>query len=391
MKPQILVSFVFAALLSGTSVFAKKPEFARPPYGGLYEPQGKDERGLWMEADEAERTLRDSPALVRDPAVNAWIKALLCRTVGEDRCKSARVYLVKDQSFNASMSPNGMMIVHTGMLLRLHSEAELAGILGHEFGHFEKRHTLDAFRAGRNANSAIAWITVLGLAANRSTYYMRRDIIFGYYRFKRTEEVEADLIGFEYVRGSPYRHRFATIWIRIVQEDDDRLIAKGLRPGRSHFTGWLDSHPSPLTRASYLSAVETESKGDGDEGVAEYAVATASIMPELYDGLIKSNDFGGADYVLRTRGEIVGWNGQLLFARGELYRLRGNPRDLVNAREFFTTATKFSDAPPEVWRGLGLCEYRLGNIEAGKSALREYLARSPSAKDSASINAILEG
>ena len=381
----------FTALALASPAVARKPEFTRPPYGGLYEPQGKDERGLWMQADEFERTLRDSPAVVRDPALNSWLRDLLCRTVGQDRCGSVRIYLVKDLSFNASMSPNGMMIVHTGMLLRLHSEAELAVALGHEFAHFEKRHSLAAFRARRSSGSVLAWITMIGLAANRSTYYARRNIIFGYYRFERGEEIEADLVSADYVRGSPFRHRSAGMWFRIVEEDDNRLIAKGLRPGGTHFTGWLDSHPSALTRANYLAAVEMESKEDGEDGQAEYAAATASIFPELYDALVKSNDFGGADYVLRTRGEAIGWNGQLIFARGELYRLRGNPRDLVTARDFFNTATKFSDAPPEVWRGLGLCELRLGNPVEGKAALKEYLVRNPNAKDAASIRMVLEG
>ncbi len=383
-----------AAALLATQMFATsaiaKAEFSRPPYSGVYEPQGKDERGLWMTADEFERGLRDSPALVRNPKVNDWLRAVLCRTVGEDRCASARIYLVKDGSFNASMSPNGMMIVHTGLLVRLHNEAELATVLGHEFGHFEKRHTLQAFRAHRNANSALAWITLLGLAAGKSTVYAHQDITFAYYRFERGEEVEADVISSTYIGSSPFRHRSAGVWIRIVEEDDSSRLAKGLKPGRTHFTSWLDSHPAPLTRANYLAAIEAESKTDGDDGSDAYAAGTAEIMPELYDALIKGNDFGGADYVLRKRGEVAGWNGQLLFAHGELYRLRGNPRDLVTARDIFRRGSEYPDGPAELWRGLGLCEMRLGNVEAAKAALQEYLNRNPSAKDADSIKMLLE-
>lgn len=383
-----------AGLLAGlcaAQAHAKKPEFTRPPYAGLYEPQGKDERGLWMQADEFERVMRDSPAVIKDEELNAWLRGLLCRTVGDDRCGSVRVYLVKDLSFNASMFANGMMVIHTGMLLRLYSEAELAAVMGHEFGHFEKRHTLSSHRARRNAQSAIAWLAVLGMAANRSSYYARQDITFGYYRFERGEEVEADLMGHQYIAGSPFRHRFAGIWIRVADEDDSSRIAKGLKPGRTAFTGWYDSHPSSLTRATYLGIVEAESKAEGEDGYDQYAEKTRKLLPDLYAALVKSNDFGGADYILRTRGEALGWNGALVFARAELYRQRGNPRDLVTARDFYNTAAKFSDAPPETWRGLGLCEIRLGNVEAGKAALREYLTRDPAAKDADSIKMILEG
>lgn len=381
-----------AALVAAQAISAPataKPEFARPPYAGIYEPQGKDERGLWMAADEFERNLRDSPAVLRNPKINDWLRKVLCRTIGNDRCSSVRIYVVRDSSFNASMAPNGMMIVHTGLLVRLHSEAELATVLGHEFGHFEKRHGLAELRARRGATNALAWITMIGIAASQSTVYTQQNITFAYFDFGRSEETEADVISSAYINGSPYRHRSAGVWIRIVEEDDSRRIARGLKPGRAHTTGWLDSHPAPLTRANYLAAIEAESKEGGEEGVEAYASATAEIMPELYEALVKGNDFGGAEYVLRKRGELSGENGQLLFARAELYRLRGNPRDLVVARDLFSRAAGFNDAPPEVWRGLGLCEVRLGNAEAGKVALKEYLNRNSSAKDAESISMLL--
>lgn len=390
MKYPFLTAAVFAASQVCAAQAVAKPEFSLPPYQGLYEPQGKDERGLWMQMDEFERQLRDSPAVVRNSKVNDWLKSILCRTVGTDRCSSIRIYLVRENSFNASMAPNGMMVVHTGLLVRLHNEAELATVLGHEFGHFEKRHSLQKHRAHRNATSALAWITLAGLAASRSTVYARQDIQFAYFNFARSEEIEADVVSSAYIGTSPYRHRSAGVWIRIVEEDDSSRIAKGLKPGGARFTSWWDSHPAPLTRANYLAAIEAESKTDGDDGVDAYAAGTAEIMPELYDALVKGNDFGGADYVLKKRGEVAGWNGQLLFAHGELYRLRGNPRDLVAARDIFRRGSEYPDAPSELWRGLGLCEMRLGNGEAGKAALKEYLNRNPSAKDADSIKMLLE-
>lgn len=391
MKSALKVGLLSALLCSIPSAAWGKPEFARPPYGGFYEPQGKDERGLWMEMDEAERSLRDSPAVVRDAALNSWIQSVFCRTVGDNRCSGVRIYIVRDLSFNASMAPNGMMLVHTGLLLRLHSEAELAAVLGHEFGHFEKRHSLAALRARRGAANLIAWISLIGFATSTSTYDARQSIIFGYYRFERNEETEADLVSTVYVRSSPFKHRSSGIWFRMIEEDDHRQLGRGLKPGRTRYTGWLDSHPSELTRATYLSAVESESKEDGDDGKEAYAAATAGLMPELYAALVKSNDFGGADYILTSRGEDMGWDGPLLFARAELYRIRANPRDLITARDLYNTATKFADAPPEVWRGMGLCELRLGNIEAGKSALQVYLQKAPAAKDAESIKTLLEG
>lgn len=369
---------------------ARKPEFARPPYTGAYEPQGVDERGQWMEVDEIERSMRDSPIVVRDPSVNLWLKQVLCRTIGDDRCSTVRIYLIRDPWFNASMASNGMMIVHTGMLVRLHSEAELAAVMGHEFAHFERRHGLAGFRKGRSANDAIAWLALAGAVASRSTTDMRNNIVGGYYHFGRSQEIEADILSTDYVRASPFRPHSAAIWFRMVNEDDQRRIARGLKPGASNFTGWLDSHPSSLTRGTYLSAIETQYKMDGEDGIAEYAGATAHLMPELLDTLVKGNDFGGADYVITSRAEDTGWTGLLHNARGELYRLRGNQRDLATAQGFYQQATAYPDAPPEAWRGLGLCTMRLGDVKAGRAALAEYLKRSPEARDAASIKMLLE-
>src|SRR3546814_5941615 len=46
-------------------------------------------------------------------------------------------------------------------LLRVRSEAELAAVLGHEFGHFEKRHSLMQFKAARGGSDLLAWSALL--------------------------------------------------------------------------------------------------------------------------------------------------------------------------------------------------------------------------------------
>ena len=48
--------------------------------------------------------------------------------------------------------------VYTGLLLRCQSESQLAMVLGHEFGHYLRRHTLQRIRDGKE------WQTVVALA-----------------------------------------------------------------------------------------------------------------------------------------------------------------------------------------------------------------------------------
>lgn len=107
-----------------------------PPFEGVYQPQGVDEMGLWKEDDETERKLANSPLVIRDEALNNYVRSVLCKTVGNDRCNSVRIYILRIPIFNATMSSNGTMRVYSGLLLRATSEAELGSVLGHEFGHF---------------------------------------------------------------------------------------------------------------------------------------------------------------------------------------------------------------------------------------------------------------
>ena len=77
-----------AACLAAGPAFAKEADFQRPTYAGAYEPQGVDERGLWMQLDEHERGFRDSPLVVHDELLTRYIKGVLCKTVGDDRCSA---------------------------------------------------------------------------------------------------------------------------------------------------------------------------------------------------------------------------------------------------------------------------------------------------------------
>ncbi|MBW8783315.1 MAG: M48 family metalloprotease [Novosphingobium sp.] len=378
------------AIVPNAGAAADKPAFTLPPYAGAYQPQGKDERGLWMELDEQERQFRDAPAILHQPKLTEFVRGVLCRTVGEDRCGSTRVYVVQDASMNAAMAPNGEMLVHTGLLARVHSEAELATVLGHEFAHFERRHTLQHFRALRRATDWVAWLSLGGVVTRTPVASAQSSIVGAVFQFQRFEEEEADRLSTQFVRASPYRLRASIVWKRAMEENDALRTERGLRRVQHLVPTLTDTHPTDLQRFTYLSQIEAEAGDAGEDGVDRYKAATDPLLPLLFQPLIKGNDFAAADYVIRSRGEALGWDGPLLTIRGELYRERGNPRDLVAARDMFEHASAQSNAPAEAWRGLGLCALRLGDADAGRKAIAEYVKRAPSAPDVAILKSLLE-
>jgi Zn-dependent protease with chaperone function len=361
-----------------------------PPYAGAYQPQGVDEIGLWREDDDSERSLAASPILIRDEALTAYVKAALCTAVGADRCNATRVYIVREPSFNATMSPNGTMRVFSGLLLRARSEAELAYILGHEFGHFEHRHTLTQYRARRTGSDVLSWATVLASMANsRAAYRGFRDLEFSVYgslmRFGRDDEREADRAGIGYLNASTLRPQAAArIWHNLMAESEASAKARGLKKPRFDRIVYYASHPPEAERAASLGALAVAAGDTRDDGAARYKAALAKWLPVFLDDQIKLNDLGGSEYLIGILAQD-GWTAPLWQARGELFRARGTLRDLVNAARFYANAIALDPMLAEAHRGLGLALVKTGRAVEGRVALERYLELAPAATDAAMI------
>ena len=101
------------------------------------------------------------------------------------------------------------------------------------------------------------------------------------------------------------------------------------------------------------------------------------------------NDFGGSEFLLTELASINGWTAPLLFARGEMHRSRGNPRDLVSAVQFYREAITNGYADPIVHRNLGLALLRSGSKPDATMELREYVRLEPNADDLGVIKALI--
>lgn len=379
-----------AALLAAGAARADVQPTGSPSVPG-YTPMGRDEAGLWAEADEAERQYKVSKLVVRDPGVNAYLHAVLCREVGAERCGAARIYLVRTPLFNAFAMPNGAIVVFTGLLLRVHDEAELAAILGHEFTHFEHRHQLYGLKNQRNAMSWGAWLTVLSIGVGQG-YNYTSGFAAAHYSYARDQERDADMTGLAMMRPAGFRPRsFSHVWAQMRTEEDHRAAALGVRSLKDAWRGPFSTHPMDAERMAYLrTAAEKEPDDIAYTGVAEYRAALAPIWPMLIADQVKLNDFGGSEFLLGNLTDDA-WLGHLLFARAELYRTRAGPGDLAAAVSFYRDASLKPDAPAETWRGLGLSLARLGDIAGAKATIAEYLTRRPDAGDRATLESIGEG
>jgi hypothetical protein len=331
-----------------------------------------------MEADEDERQFRDSRLIVRDEALVSYVHGVLCRAVGDDRCKGVRLYIVRDPSLNASMTANGMMRVNTGALLRMRGEAELAAVLGHEFGHFELRHVLASFKHERSTTDALTWFAIAG-GQNGSLLHI---LIEGSrYRFSRAQETEADTRAFDYLAASPYRAGAAAeVWEHMMAETDATAAARKQRSHSAQRHSFYDTHPSNIERVANLKKLASKRGNEGDDGVEAYTKAMAKWRPQFLADQLKLNDFGGSEYILGALA-YAGWTSDLLAARGDLYRMRGNPRDLVVAAQCYRDAIAKGATDAIVRRDLGMVLLRSGARADAATALQQYLELQPNAAD----------
>jgi len=376
-----------AGLLALAQPCLAEEGYSLPAYTAAYEPRTVDERGLWMDADDYEKLWAGSPTRINDKELNDYVRRVLCQTVGRDRCASVRIYILDIPAFNASMTANGAMSVWSGLLLRVRSEAELGAVLGHEFAHFELRHSLKGFQNRRTTSDVMAWIEVLGSIAQRDVRDAQLSLIGSAYRFDRQQEKDADLLGLRYLGASSYPSRAASeVWQHLMEEADATAAGRKIRRQQRYQAGFFDTHPTELSRADYLLAEAMKIGDTGDAGAKSHYAAIAGQLPRFLASQTKLNDFAGTEYILSGIAATTGWTGELLQARADMFATRANPRDLITATTLYLNAIDAGYRRPETLRGLGLSLIKSGQREEGARYLSEYLEAVPGAPDAKLIS-----
>src|SRR5262249_35537426 len=144
-----------ASLHTGMAPARVLPKDMLPLVGPGFRPTDRDEQGLWKEMDRVEEEFSGSDLVVQDPKITSYLKDII-GTVGGPAAKDFRIYLLRIPDFNAMMFPSGFAVVFSGLLLRMRNEAQLAGVIAHESGHFLRRHMIRSWRDQRRKTDIFA-------------------------------------------------------------------------------------------------------------------------------------------------------------------------------------------------------------------------------------------
>jgi len=379
-----------ASLTTGSAQARILPKDMVPLVGAGFRPTDKDEQGIWQLMDRAEEEISGSNLLIQDPQLTGYLRDLIGH-VGGPAAKDFRIYLAHVPDFNAMMFPTGFAVVFSGLLLRMRNEAQLAGVIAHESGHFLRRHMIRGWRDQKRKTDIFAVAAMAaGVGGAAGGVYLgdyvqlaQLGTILSLFQYSREMEAEADAMGARLIAQAGYVPiEMANIWQQLISEEDASARYRRKRRRRGSL---FDTHPSSQSRMVDLRADATDVTEPGRQyeiGRERYLATIAPIRPMLLDDQVKLNDPGASQYLIETLASD-GWNGLLRFYEGEVWRLRNRRGDDVRAAQGYAAAVAYPDAPADAWRWHGISLMKAGRTAEAKTAFTRYLTMKPDASDAA--------
>ncbi|MFQ5766723.1 MAG: M48 family metalloprotease [Acidobacteriota bacterium] len=239
---------------------------------------------------DADRHLAASLGLVKNRPLNDTV-----RRVGQTLAAHSErpglpwtFRVVDDPVVNAFALPGGFIYVTRGILAHLASEAELAGVLGHEIGHVTSRHSVHQLSKARLAGVGLGLGRIFkpGLKKYDDLTQMGMGLLF--LKYGRDDERQADDLGLKYMVRAGYSPASMVAVFKML----DQVSASG---GGST-PAWLSTHPSPGDR---LNRIQAE-------------VAALKVKPD-------QGRTGGPEYLSLLDGLVYGENPRHGFFRGDTF------------------------------------------------------------------------
>ena len=202
----------------------------------------EDEQRL---GEAVSQRIRERYGVVQDPAVHKYVN-LVGRVLASASSRpdlTWRFIVLDTDGVNALAAPGGYIHITRGALSLLKSEAELAGVLGHEIEHVTEKHTVKAIQKSKAIQMG-AEETLSGNAAlfNKLVDKASEMVMAG---FGRSEELEADRDGVELANKAGYAPDGLAGFLRTIMERNKNSSEK---------QGLFASHPEMEERLTKLGA-----------------------------------------------------------------------------------------------------------------------------------------
>ena len=259
----------------------------RNPVTGENELTVMDEQSEIAEGRKAHEQVLKEYGVYPDQKLQAYVDALGQRLAGQSHRKNLTWHftVLDSPEINAFALPGGYVYVTRGIMAYLDSEADLAGVIGHEIGHVTARHGAQRATRQQTAGFGVLAATLLGAVlegsgiggAGQIASQVSQGVAAGYLAsYSRDQELQADTLGAEYLSRIHYDPKNMVDVITVLKHQeqfaDDAARTEGRTP-QSH-ASWLASHPSNDKRLQDIVRIAGQYKGNyADEGRSRYLQA----------------------------------------------------------------------------------------------------------------------
>jgi predicted Zn-dependent protease len=207
-----------------------------------------EQQEIQMGAQSHKEVLKEYAAL-DNPDLQAYVNEVGQRLAKQSHRPDLQWHftVVDSSDVNAFALPGGYVYITRGIMAYLNSEAELAGVVGHEIGHVTARHGVRqqsaATAAGPGAMLGSALVPDMGNQAGATLMQsLAQAWTAGY---GRDQELESDRLGAEYLARTGYDPKAMIEVIGVLKNQELFAAEQAKRDGRQthSYHGTFDTHP----------------------------------------------------------------------------------------------------------------------------------------------------
>jgi predicted Zn-dependent protease len=183
------------------------------------------------------------------PAVQAYIQATGKKLTAVSHRPNLDWHhtAVDSPVINAFAIPGGYVYFTRGILAYINTEAELAGVMGHEIGHVTARHSVSQMTRSQAAQLGLGAASVLSPTFGQFGDAAGSALGVWFLKFSRDDERQADQLGVEYTARAGYDPREVSNFFDVL-----RRLSEG--SDRETMPGWMATHPDPGERVTATRA-----------------------------------------------------------------------------------------------------------------------------------------
>lgn len=333
---------------------------------------------------EAQELLIQNGLLLDHPELNAYLTRIGKSLLSEEEQQKFdfNVMILEHPGTNAFAFGDGTIGIHTGLLIQIENEAQLATVFAHEIIHFIHGHPYDKY--DKTKDNTAFWMTLSigtgGIAALPALLALPA----GVSGYSRSLEKQADIEGWDRLIAAGYDGREAPKVFSLFKEN--------LEEDGKKESFFFSSHPKLDNRIENFQELLDETEVDWSQqklNTDEYLEQVAFLVEDTIILNLESGYSTRARRLIDHEAKMRGESAMTAYLRAESAR-RNEDSTTEEVHALFKSATAYPNAHADAWKGHGIAAMKLKIYGEAETAFNHYLDLKPNAEDRAHIEYYLK-